>query len=578
MKCNFKKVLFGLSVSLVLAMAIGSFAIGENQTPVTPLAAEPISDEAGAFTVTATDGETVLTDNDYSYSGGVLTIKSTTPMTIKNTNTGSTTDRIVIGSESLQQGNTVSLTLAGVNIDRSSITTAEPAALTITDNATFNVNIFLKDDTENTLKGAAGYRTFDTDTSGSPGIQKNGDTGVGMLTITGSVGENAGKLTATGGVSAAGIGGGNNKSGSDITISGGTVTATGGFYGAGIGGGNNGSGSDNSLNGDAVVLATSGNASKLALEGFVDEQGESLLTQGIAFTGLGTAFDSDGHATDVTWDSNGTMYGDSVAISQNAEFPADLTIDNDKEITLEAGKTLTISAGATLTNEGTINIGEGGNITCQHDEATGTTGEVTTKTDFYREGSTDVYATGYQTYQTSAGVQKYTNLPNPDQTFINWYYVDQDGRKTKIDENSFVALNAHSFYENLYAISIAKQGEGEITPNVTEAAKDDTVTFEATPADGYELKEESVIVTDADGNEVPVTEEDGKYTFTMPGADVEISAEFELLPTPEPSVDPGHGGDGSDASSKTGDSFAGIAALAILGVATTGAVLVRKRK
>jgi len=65
------------------------------------------------------------------------------------------------------------------------------------------------------------------------GIQKNGMTG--QLIIKGS-----GNLTATGGVNAAGIGGGNGGSGTGITLQSiGIVTATGGANGEHIGNENN---------------------------------------------------------------------------------------------------------------------------------------------------------------------------------------------------------------------------------------------------------------------------------------------------------------------------------------------------
>ena len=76
------------------------------------------------------------------------------------------------------------------------------------------------------------------------------------ITITG------GSVTATGGEFAAGIGGSNGGSGNNITIKGGTVTATGGGYrgnsGAGIGGGSSGSGENITIN-DGKVTATGGN-------------------------------------------------------------------------------------------------------------------------------------------------------------------------------------------------------------------------------------------------------------------------------------------------------------------------------
>ena len=73
------------------------------------------------------------------------------------------------------------------------------------------------------------------------------------ITITG------GEVTANGGRCGAGIGGGPRGNGSDITISGGKVIANGGWCGAGIGGGYKGSGSDVTISKDSRVEATGGN-------------------------------------------------------------------------------------------------------------------------------------------------------------------------------------------------------------------------------------------------------------------------------------------------------------------------------
>ena len=72
------------------------------------------------------------------------------------------------------------------------------------------------------------------------------------ITITG------GEITANGGGEAAGIGGGVLGSGRDITITGGEVTANGGWCGAGIGGGYKGSGGDVTISKDSRVEATGG--------------------------------------------------------------------------------------------------------------------------------------------------------------------------------------------------------------------------------------------------------------------------------------------------------------------------------
>ena len=85
------------------------------------------------------------------------------------------------------------------------------------------------------------------------GVEKSNG---GKLTIGSESGE--GKLTANGGHGGAGIGGGYEGSGSDITISGGKVIANGGLCGAGIGGGYKGSGSDVTISKDSRVEATGG--------------------------------------------------------------------------------------------------------------------------------------------------------------------------------------------------------------------------------------------------------------------------------------------------------------------------------
>lgn len=71
------------------------------------------------------------------------------------------------------------------------------------------------------------------------GGNEDSDTGCGTVNIYG------GTITATGGSTAAGIGGGLNRGAGNVTIYGGTVTATGGLMGAGIGGGGNSSGFGN---------------------------------------------------------------------------------------------------------------------------------------------------------------------------------------------------------------------------------------------------------------------------------------------------------------------------------------------
>ena len=83
------------------------------------------------------------------------------------------------------------------------------------------------------------------------GLEK---TSTGKLTLKDDNNE-AGSLTATGGASAAGIGGGFQGKGENITITGGTVNATGNEDGAGIGGGSSGSGENITINGGEVTAS-----------------------------------------------------------------------------------------------------------------------------------------------------------------------------------------------------------------------------------------------------------------------------------------------------------------------------------
>ena len=76
-------------------------------------------------------------------------------------------------------------------------------------------------------------------------------------------------------------------------------------------------------------------------------------------------------------------------------------------------------------------------------------------------------------------------------------------------------------------------GDVEISPSKPEAGE--TVTITPTPDEGYEV--EDVIVTDEDGEGVPVTENpDGSWSYEQPESDVTIEVIFGEV-APEPSVD-----------------------------------------
>ena len=120
--------------------------------------------------------------------------------------------------------NTVSVkdadvTFKDLEIDRSaSSTAADGAAVSVSGNSSIEL------DGKNTISSGMGHA----------GIEKADDNGTMTIKDDNNV---SGSLTANGGFGGAGIGGGNNADGSDITITGGNVTANGGTAGAGIGGG-----------------------------------------------------------------------------------------------------------------------------------------------------------------------------------------------------------------------------------------------------------------------------------------------------------------------------------------------------
>ena len=148
--------------------------------------------------------------------------------------TGSSTENTV--TITAEKDQTANVTLSGANIDVSS---KGKAAVTTTGEG--NVSIELNG--ENTLRGGDYYA----------GLEKNNG---GSLTIGDA--DNNGKLTATGGTGGAGIGGGFQGTGSDITITGGEVNAIGGVNGAGIGGGCYGAGNNITVSGDAKLKVQGG--------------------------------------------------------------------------------------------------------------------------------------------------------------------------------------------------------------------------------------------------------------------------------------------------------------------------------
>ena len=200
------------------------------------------------------DGDiTIVADNDGQKvsQGTENDISDDNPVIIGN----SATNTVSIVAEKDQTAN---VTLSGANIDGS---TKGNAAVSTTGEG--NVSIEL--DGDSTLKSGFCHA----------GLEKNNG---GSLTIADE--DKNGKLTAEGGGYGAGIGGGYNGTGSDITISGGEVKATGGSYGAGIGGGYSGDGSDITVSGGEVKAT--GGVNGAGIGGGLQGKGKDITVSGDA--------------------------------------------------------------------------------------------------------------------------------------------------------------------------------------------------------------------------------------------------------------------------------------------------------
>ena len=152
--------------------------------------------EYGDFTVTLTDTDSV------SYADGVLTVKNSIPVTIKNTDsTQPTTDRIFVPF-----GISANITLNGVFIDG---TVNDVSPIKIADGSGGDVKITLAENSENVLRGG----------SYCAGLSKNGSSGT--LTIDGK-----GALTVSGGFDSAAIGSDDGYVVHGIIINDGIIDAT----------------------------------------------------------------------------------------------------------------------------------------------------------------------------------------------------------------------------------------------------------------------------------------------------------------------------------------------------------------
>ena len=122
-------------------------------------------------------------------------------------------------------------------------------------------------------------------------------------------------------------------------------------------------------------------------------------------------------------------------------------------------------------------------------------------------------------------------LPNATKTYtFTASYAGDDNHKEASDTCQVSVTRrsssgGSSSSDRSYAVSAPSTKNGDVTVSPKNASKGDRVTITVTPDKGYEL--DSLTVRDASGNKLKLTDKgNGKYTFTMPGSKVTVSAEF----------------------------------------------------
>ena len=202
----------------------------------------------------------------------------------------------------------------------------------------------------------------------SAGLEK---TSTGTLTLKDDSKE-AGSLTATGGNNAAGIGGGFQGNGENITITGGTVIATGGFSAAGIGGGREGTGENITITG-GTVNATSNDGAGIG--GGLLGSGENIAITGGTVNATGTDGAGIGGGNGGVG-KNITITGGTVTAAGgfgNAGIGGGNGSDGEN-ITITGGS-VTATGGEFAAGIGGSNGGSGNNITIKGGTVTATGGE-----------------------------------------------------------------------------------------------------------------------------------------------------------------------------------------------------------
>ena len=337
----------------------------------------------GNITVNATgSGQTV--------SQGETTTPDDAPVITQRDSSTPTTNTVTINAAENAEAN---VTLSGVNIDTRG---THKAAVEIQGEG----DVVIELDGSNTVQSGwerAGVEKNTRDPWGT-----NPGSGNGNLTIT-DENETHGSLKATGGSLGAGIGGGHDRSGSNITITGNAeVTAQGGYSAAGIGGGDDNDGRNITISGNAEVIAIGGSMGAGIGGGSACGEGSYITIEGNAkvtakggdyAAGIGGGEACDGSNITITGSAEVTATGGSMG----AGIGGGACCTGSENITVSGDAQVKAQGGVETNNPATgAAIGDGAQY---NSDIPGR--EETPNTDALNEGWIAAYAPGTENMDTA---------------------------------------------------------------------------------------------------------------------------------------------------------------------------------
>ena len=337
----------------------------------------------GNITVNATDsGQTV--------SQGETTTPDDAPVITQRDSSTPTTNTVTINAAENAEAN---VTLSGVNIDTRG---THKAAVEIQGEG----DVVIELDGSNTVQSGLERAGVEKNTRDPWGT--NPGSGNGNLTIT-DENETHGSLKATGGSTGAGIGGGHDRSGSNITITGNAeVTAQGGYSAAGIGGGDDNDGRNITISGNAEVIAIGGSlgagiggGSTCGDGSYITIEGNAKVTAkgGDYAAGIGGGESCDGSNITITGSAEVTATGGSMG----AGIGGGACCTGSENITVSGDAQVKAQGGVETNNPATgAAIGDGAQY---NSDIPGR--EETPNTDALNEGWIAAYAPGTENMDTA---------------------------------------------------------------------------------------------------------------------------------------------------------------------------------